>query len=106
MPRVSLATRNVFVYDAINDAIVAGCRQFGSTTISEFYYCLNFFFVTPAPGQYQLFHRETSSYLALNDASPLPIGNYIVCTLSTKCLNIRTNSFSESTVLCHGRAIQ
>ena|SRR5436190_19910859 len=106
MPRVNLATRNVFVYDATNNAIVAGCRQFGSTSISEFYYCLNFFFVTPAPGQYQLFHRETSSYLELNDANPLAIGNYIVCSLNAKCLTVRTDSFSESAVLCYSRVVQ
>src|SRR4030095_9587950 len=106
MPRVNLATRNVFVYDATNNAIVAGCRQFGTTSVSEFYYCLNFFFVTPLPRQYQLFHRETSSYLAPDDVSPLPIGNYVVCSLSAKPLIIQTNTFSQSTIVCYGRFIQ
>lgn len=85
MPRVGLAARNVFVYDETNNTTVADCRQFGSTTISEFFYCLNFF-VGPIDGEYQLFHRETSSYLARDDANILPIGTYFVVSLGATIL--------------------
>ena len=80
MPQVNLAVRNVFVYDGVTSEIVAGCRQFGSTSISEFYYCLDLLFITPPSGQYQLFHRETSVYLATDNGGTLPIGNYVVCS--------------------------
>jgi len=84
MPQVSFAVRNVFVYDGVTNQIVAGCRQFGNTSIPEFYECLDLLFVSPAAGQYRLFHRDTGTYLANDSLGALPIGNYVVCSQGEK----------------------
>lgn len=48
------AARKVF-YDSTN-IIIGGCRQFGATSISEFFFCVN-------PTDYQLSHRDTGDYV-------------------------------------------
>jgi hypothetical protein len=80
MPRISLAPRNVFVYDGTNNTIVGGCHQFGTTSISEFFFCLNFFITTPT--NYQLFHQETGEYIKQDDGGNLQTGNYFIATTS------------------------
>jgi hypothetical protein len=81
MPQVSLAVRNVLVYDGINNTVVAGCRQFGTLTASEFYASLAICFVSPTSDQYQLWHQESSSYLPRN-AQPIAVGTYFVASFS------------------------
>jgi hypothetical protein len=82
MPDITLAARNVLVYDGTCNTIVAGFRQFGTTSGSELYFCLNLCFVSPASNHYQLYHEESRSYLA-RDGNPVPTGNYTVVTLCT-----------------------
>ena len=82
MPWVALAVRNVFVHDATSDAVVAGCRQFGSTTIAEFF-CLNFIFTNPVQGNFRLFHRETATYVTPTSPGLLQLGNYAVASMGT-----------------------
>ena len=83
MPQVTLAQRNVFVYesDGTTRTLVGGCHQFGTTTIAEFFFCLRLFIVTPA--EFQLYHEESTQYIAADDAGNLQLGNYIVCSIST-----------------------
>lgn len=81
MPQISLAVRNVLVYDGTNNTVVAGCRQFGTLTASEFYDRLAICFVSPVPNQYQLWHQESSSYLPRN-VQPIPMGTYFVASFS------------------------
>jgi hypothetical protein len=80
MPRVQLATRNVFVYDGTNNAIVGGCRQFGSTSIVEFFFCLRLFIVTPV--DFQLYHEEVDEYVTQNDQGNIQPGTYFVSSIS------------------------
>ena len=80
MPQVLLATRNVVVYDGTNNAVVGGCRQFGTTSIAEFFFCLRMFIVNPT--DFQLYHEETNNYVAENDAEIIQTGKYYVCSTS------------------------
>ena len=79
MPQIALAQRNVFVYDASTaPLVVAGCCQFGSTTNSELYMCLNICFQQPRAGEFRLMAQD-QSFLP-NDGSILPHGSYYVVT--------------------------
>jgi len=80
MPQVTLATRNVFVYDGVTGALVGGCRQFGTTSIAEFFFSLHLFIVAPA--DFQLYHADTNQYITADDQGNLQLGTYIVCSLS------------------------
>ena len=79
MPQVTLATRNVFVYDGTTGALVGGCRQFGTTSIAEFFFSLRLFIV--APTDFQLYHSETNQYVTAEQQGNLQLGTYIVCSL-------------------------
>jgi hypothetical protein len=77
MPQIALAQRNVFVYDAsATPLLVAGCCQFGSTTTSELYICLNICFQQPRSGECRLMAQD-KSFLS-NDGTILPNGSYYV----------------------------
>jgi hypothetical protein len=100
MPKVSLAVRNVLVYDGTNNTVVAGCRQFGTLTASEFYACLAICFVSPPLNQYQLWHQESNLYLPRN-AQPIAVGTYFVASFSSApILNI-----SELSLIFYSRPI-
>jgi hypothetical protein len=78
MPQVVLAERNVIVYDGTNNAVVGGCRQFGTTSISEFFFCLRIFIVDPL--DFQLYHEETNNLVTENDPGIIQTGRYFVCS--------------------------
>ena len=82
MPRFSLADRNVFVWDRTSNTVVGGCRQFGSTSISEFFFCLRLFISDPV--DFQLYHQENDSYVTQADGGNILIGNYFVVSSSTR----------------------
>jgi hypothetical protein len=58
-------------------------RQFGSTTVAEFFFCLNFIFANPVRDNFRLFHRETSTYVTSASQGLLQLGNYDVVSMST-----------------------
>jgi hypothetical protein len=80
MAQVRLATRNVFVYDGTNNAIIGGCRQFGTTSIAEFFFCIRLFVVTPV--DFQLYHEEVDDYVTQNDQGNIQPGNYFLSSIS------------------------
>src|SRR5947207_15959245 len=76
MPRVQLATRNVFIYDGTTDTVVGGCRQFGTTSIAEFCLCLRLFIVSPV--DFQLYHHDTGDYVTQNDHGHIQTGDFVI----------------------------
>jgi hypothetical protein len=82
MPQIALGQRSVFVYDAsvTPSLVVAGCCQFGGTTNSELYMCLNICFQQPRGGEFRLMAEDQS--LLPNDGSILQSGSYYVVTAS------------------------
>lgn len=82
MPQIALGPRNVFVLDGsvTPSSVVAGCCQFGGTTNSELYMCLNICFQQPRSGEFRLMAEDRS--LLPNDGSILPAGSYYVVTAS------------------------
>lgn len=109
MPQISLAPRNVFVFDGTTSPpnLVAGFHQFGSTTSAEFYYSLNICFYQPAGSQYRL--RSESGTLVQNDQTVLPLGNYFVVSIGTTTRFHALTGLADSTqyvpvVLCQETA--
>ena len=82
MPAITLATRNVFVYDATgaSSILVAGWRQYGTLTNNEFYSCLALCFDQPIPNNFRL--MDGSQTILPNDGTILPVGNYFVIAAS------------------------
>jgi len=84
MRQISLAQRNVFVYDASGPqapTLVAGCRQFGGTTNAELYFCLGMCFQRPRAGEFRLVLLDGT--ILPNDSNTLPVGDYYVATPGT-----------------------
>ena len=81
MPRVQLAARNVFIYDGTTDTVVGGCRQFGTTSTAEFFFCLRLFIVSPV--DFQLYHQDTGDYVTQNDQGNIPTGDFVI---SSTCM--------------------
>jgi hypothetical protein len=90
MPQVQLATRNVFVYDGTNNTIIGGCRQFGTTSVAEFFFCLRLFIVTPV--DFQLY-RDEGDYVTQNDQGNIEAGNYFVSSISKSLFTHTVNVF-------------
>jgi len=83
MPQSPLP-RNTFVYDAnvpqgAQPQLVAGFNQLGRTTGGEFYFCLEFCFTQPQPGQFRLL--SSIGMILPRDATIVPAGSYMVVTL-------------------------
>ena len=85
--------RNIFVYDGnvpqgTAPKLVAGFMQFGRTTGSEFYFCLEFCFEEPRPSSFQLMTADGT--VLPRDATIVTIGNYYVVTTSHLLFLINT----------------
>ena len=78
MPHVQYAVRNVFVFDnsGTTPILVAGCRQFGNMTKTEFYSCLSICFDQPVSGEFRLL--DESNNIVPNDDSVLLPGNFFM----------------------------
>jgi len=75
--------RNTLVYDAnvpqgAQALLVAGFNQLGRTTGAEFYFCLEFCFAEPRPGQFRLL--SSTGMILPRDATIVPVGSYAVIT--------------------------
>ena len=82
MPAITVAVRNVFVYDASGTSpmLVAGWRQYGTMTTSEFYSSLALCLEQPVANTFRLV--DGNQTMLPNDGSILPICNYFVVSAS------------------------
>ena len=94
--------RNTLVYDAnvpqgAQPLLVAGFNQLGRTTGAEFYFCLEFCFAEPQPGQFRLL--SSTGTILPRDGTIVPIGSYAVITPGFLMRNSHPKC-SESDCLC------
>lgn len=86
MPQSGLP-RNVQVYDHSDDTadpvLVAGFMQIGSTTITEFYSCLEICFREPNAAAFRLANAQGAVLERANSALIVPIGDYFVISPRT-----------------------
>lgn len=86
MPQSGLP-RNVEVYDLSdpdgNRVLVAGLAQLGTTTIAEFYQCLEICFQIPLPLSFRLVDQQDVVLEREPGNVNVPVGTYAVISLCT-----------------------
>jgi hypothetical protein len=84
MPQSGLP-RNVEVYDLSdpdgNRELVAGLAQLGTTTIAEFYQCLEICFQVPQPLSFRLVDDQDVVLARESGNMIVPVGTYAVISL-------------------------